>query len=173
MPKSFISEDDIEQSILKNFEDENLEYNILKLDPSPEKMDVLPDGTGRSDKKECVLPSILWESLKRLNPDVQEGYLKEVFESLKTDYTETDINQTNYDLYKKIRDGVKITFTNDKGLEDFFFIKIMDFNNPKNNDFTAVSQMWIIGRFMWRRPDILIFINGLPLVFIELKNSTR
>jgi len=173
MPKSFISEDDIEQSILKNFEDENLEYNILKLDPSPEKMDVLPDGTGRSDKKECVLPSILWESLKRLNPDVQEGYLKEVFESLKTDYTETDINQTNYDLYKKIRDGVKITFTNDKGLEDFFFIKIMDFNNPKNNDFTAVSQMWIKGRFKWRRPDILIFINGLPLVFIELKNSTR
>ena len=173
MPKAFISEDDIEQSILKNFEDEHLGYNILRLDPSPEKMDVLPDGTGRSDKKECVLPTVLWESLKRLNPDVKEGYLKGVYDRLIADYTETDMNQTNYDLYKRIRDGVKVTFTNSKGAEDFLFVKLIDFNNPNNNDFTAVSQMWIKGRFKWRRPDILIFINGMPLVFIELKNSTR
>lgn len=64
MSKSFISEDDIEQSILDKLEEEHFGYNILHLDPSPEKMNVLPDGTGRSDKKECVLPNILWESLK-------------------------------------------------------------------------------------------------------------
>lgn len=51
MPKAFISEDDIEQSILNLFEQEKLGYNILRLDASPEKMEVLPDGTGRSDKK--------------------------------------------------------------------------------------------------------------------------
>lgn len=173
MPKAFISEDDIERSILKKIEDEKLGYKILKLDPSPDKMDVLPDGTGRSDKKECVLPLVLWESLKRINPNIKESFLKEVFDSLIADYTDTDIIQSNYDLYKKVRDGVKVTFTNEKGAEDFTFVKLVDFDNPENNEFTAVSQMWIKGRFKWRRPDILIFINGMPFVFIELKNSTR
>jgi len=173
MPKAFISEDDIEQSILDKLEEEHLEYDILRLDPSPEKMDVLPDGTGRTDKKECVLPEILWNALKKLNPNVKEDYLKEVFNSLKADYTDTDIIQTNYDLYKKVRDGVKVTYTNNKCVEDFFFVKLVDFDNPTNNTFTAVSQMWIKGRFKWRRPDVLIFVNGMPFVFIELKNSTR
>lgn len=173
MPKAFISEDDIEQSILDKLEEEHFEYDILRLDPSPEKMDVLPDGTGRTDKKECVLPEILWNALKKLNPNVKEDYLKDVYNSLKADYTETDINQTNYDLYKKVRDGVKVTYTNNKGVEDFFFVKLVDFDNPTNNTFTAVSQMWIKGRFKWRRPDVLIFVNGMPFVFIELKNSTR
>ena len=57
------------------------------------------------------------------------------------------------------------------GKDDFGFIKLIDFDNPSNNTFTAVSQMWIQGRYGWRRPDIIVFINGLPLVFIELKNS--
>lgn len=173
MPKAFISEDDIEQSILKKIKDEKLGYRILKLDASPDKMDVLPDGTGRSDKKECVLPIILWESLKRINPNIKESFLKDVFNSIIADYTDKDIIQSNYDLYKKVRDGVKVNFTNEKGVDDFTFVKLVDFDNPENNDFTAVSQMWIKGRFKWRRPDILIFINGMPFVFIELKNSTR
>ena len=173
MPKAFISEDDIEKSILKKIKDERLGYKILRLDASPDKMDVLPDGTGRNDKKECVLPLVLWESLKRINPNIKEAFLKEVFDSLIADYTDTDIIQSNYDLYKKVRDGVKVTFTNDKGVDDFTFVKLIDFDNPENNDFTAVSQMWIKGRFKWRRPDFLIFINGMPFVFIELKNSTR
>ncbi len=173
MPKAFISEDDIEQSILDKLEQEHLGYNILRLDISPDKKDVLPDGTGRNDKKECVLPDVLWKSLRKLNPTVEEKYLKEVYETLKANYTETDINQTNYDLYKKIREGVKVTYTNKQGIDDFLFIKLVDFDNPENNDFTAVSQMWIKGKIIWRRPDILIFINGMPMVFIELKNSTR
>lgn len=50
-------------------------------------------------------------------------------------------------------------------------MKLVDFDRPENNTFTAVSQMWIQGRVYWRRPDVLIFINGLPMVFVELKNS--
>ena len=66
MPKAFISEDDIEQSILNLFETEKLGYNILRLDPSPDKTDVLPDGTGRSDKKECVFERLNeWLTLKK------------------------------------------------------------------------------------------------------------
>ncbi len=173
MPKAFISEDDIEQSILKILEKEHFEYDILRLDPSPEKMDILPDGTGRKDKKECVLPEVLWKSLKRLNPNVKEEYLKEVYNLLLADYTEKDLEQTNYVLYKNIRNGVKIDFSNESGADDFLFVKLVDFDNPTNNTFTAVSQMWIKGRYKWRRPDVLIFVNGMPFVFIELKNSTR
>lgn len=173
MPKHFISEDDIEQSILDLLEKEKLGYEIRKLDPSPEKMDILPDGTGRSDKRECVLPDVLWESLKKLNPSVKEGMLKSVFDELKDDYSNKDINQVNHDLYKKIRDGIKLTFTNANGAEDFLFVRLVDFDNPENNAFTAVSQMWIKGRYNWRRPDVLIFVNGMPFVFIELKNSIR
>ena len=173
MPKSFITEDDIEISILELLEKEEFGYNILKLDASPDKMDILPDGTGRSDKKECVLPNIVWDSLKKINPSVDEQLLKQAYDILIKDYTDTDILQSNYELYKKIREGIKITYTNKNGIEDFVFVKVIDYNNPLNNDFTAVTQMWIKGRFKWRRPDVILFINGLPLVFIELKNSTR
>ncbi len=173
MPKHFISEDDIEKSILDLLEKEKLGYEIRKLDPSPEKMDVLPDGTGRSDKRECVLPDVLWESLKKLNPSASEAMLKPVFDELKDDYSNKDINQVNHDLYKKIRDGIKLIFTNANGAEDFLFVRLVDFDNPENNVFTAVSQMWIKGRYNWRRPDVLIFVNGMPFVFIELKNSIR
>jgi type I restriction enzyme R subunit len=171
MPKNFISEDDIEKSILDLLEKENFGYQILKLDPSPEKMEVLPDGTGRTDKKECVLPDILWSSLKRLNPSASESMLKTVFDKLTDDNSNKDIVQVNYELYSIIRNGYKIDFTNKKGAEDFLIVKVVDFDNPENNVFTAASQMWIKGRYYWRRPDVLVFVNGMPCVFFELKNS--
>lgn len=173
MPRTFISEDDIEQSILSCLENEKLGYNILKLDASPDKKDRLPDGTGRSNKSQCVLPEVLWASLVKLNPSVNESILKNVYNDLIKDYSSTDIVQTNCNLYKKIREKIKVTFTNARGREDFLFVKLIDFDNAENNEFTAISQMWIKGKINWRRPDVLIFVNGLPLVFIELKNSTR
>ena len=115
MPKSFISEDDIEQSILNLLEKEKLGYDILRLDPSPDKMDMLPDGTGRADKKDCVLPEVLWQSLKELNPSIDERLLKTAFNELCLDYTEKDIVQVNYDLYKIIRNGFRLEFTNKNG----------------------------------------------------------
>ena len=73
-------------------------------------------------------------------------------------------------LYRQIRNSIKITVRRN-GKEDFDFIKLIDFEHPKDNTFTAVSQMWIQGKVYYRRPDILIFINGMPLVFIELKTA--
>ena len=65
--RNFISEDDIEQAILQKLEGDPFQYGILRCDPSPDKRELLPDGTGRSSKKECVLPLILREALARLN----------------------------------------------------------------------------------------------------------
>lgn len=169
--KSFISEDDIEQAILSMLEGAPFGYQVVRCDPSPEKMEDLNDGTGRANKKQCVLPAILRESLTRLNPNVPPDKLEELTHELARDYSATDMTATNYTLYKKLRNGVRVNFIKD-GKSDFEDVAFIDFNNPENNTFTAVSQMWIQGRFNYRRPDVLIFVNGLPLVFIELKNST-
>ena len=169
--KSFISEDDIEQAILSMLEGAPFGYQVVRCDPSPEKMEDLNDGTGRANKKQCVLPVILRESLTRLNPNIPSDKLDELAHELARDYSATDMTATNYTLYNKLRNGVRVKFIRD-GKSDFDDVAFIDFAHPENNTFTAVSQMWIQGRFNYRRPDVLIFINGLPLVFIELKNST-
>ena len=168
--RNFISEDDIEQALLQKLAEEPFQYAVLHCDPSPDKREALPDGTGRSDKKECVLPLVLRESLARLNPGIPSEKLDEIAKELRRDQTGTDIVAVNYQNYAKIRNGIKVSLRRD-GKEDFDFVRLVDFEHPENNTFTAVSQMWIRGRVYWRRPDVLIFVNGLPMVFIELKNS--
>ena len=166
----FITEDDIEKAILETLKERPFNYDIIVCDSDPAKRDDLNDGTGRSSKRECVLPDILIESLKRLNPHVSVDKLKDIVQEYKKDYTGTDIVATNYSLYQMIRNNKKIDVIKN-GKKDFEFVKFIDFDNAENNTFTAVSQMWIQGRYNYRRPDVLLFVNGLPLVFIELKNS--
>lgn len=168
--RNFISENDIEQAILDKLRAKPFEYDIIVCDADPSKREVLPDGTGRASKKECVLPDILLRSLKQINSTIEDKYIEQVVKDLRRDFTGTDMTATNYKLYQQLRNGIKITVRRN-GKEDFDFVKLIDFDRPENNTFTAVSQMWIQGRVYFQRPDILIFVNGLPLVFIELKNS--
>lgn len=168
--RNFISEDDIEQAILSKIKAEPFCYDIIVCDADPAKRDDLNDGTGRTSKKECILPVILEKSLRKINPNVAEKHIKRIAKDLSHDYTGTDIVATNYKLYNQIRNSIKITVRKN-GKDDFDFVKLIDFEHPENNTFTAVSQMWIQGKVYYRRPDILVFINGLPMVFIELKNS--
>ena len=167
---NFISEDDIEVAVLDKLSKPEFNYEIIKCASDPNKRENLNDGTCRSSKKECILPYVLKQSLVRLNPQISEEIIDDVLKLLSKDYTGTDIVATNYDLYNKIRNQIKVKVRKN-GKEDFDFVKLVDFDNPENNTFTAVSQMWIQGKVYWRRPDVLIFVNGLPLVFIELKNS--
>ena len=168
--RNFISEDDIEQAILSELKEEPYKYDIIICDADPSKRDDLNDGTGRASKKECVLPAVLEKSLKKINPNIASEHIDRIVKTLRQDFTGTDIVATNYKLYQQIRNNIKITVRRN-GKEDFDFVKLVDFEHPENNNFTAVSQMWIQGKVYYRRPDILIFINGLPMVFIELKNS--
>lgn len=168
--KSFISEDDIEQAILAKLDAQPFNYDIVRC--AIEKQEDLNDGTGRSSKKQCVLPKVVMQSLQNINPHVSKEELMPVYEKLVTVYNKADMVETNYKLYQMLRNTVKISVKRN-GRNVTEFVNIIDFNNPENNTFTAVSQMWIQGQVYWRRPDILIFVNGLPLVFIELKKSTR
>ena len=170
--RNFISEDDIEQAILQKLSAEPFCFYVVRCDPSPDKREALPDGTGRSSKKECVLPVVLREALTHLNPGIPADKLDAIARDLCRDFTGTDMTATNYQYYNKIRNGVQVSLRRN-GKEDFAFVKLMDFDEPANNTFTAVSQMWIQGHVYYQRPDVIIFINGLPMVFIELKNSLK
>lgn len=165
-----ITEDDIEQSILEKLGSKEFGYDIIICDSDPNKKEDLNDGTERQSKRDCILPNILREALIRINPNIPENIIEEQIKELTQDFSGTDLIDTNYRLYNKIRNGIKINVVKD-GKEDFDFIKLVDFEHPENNTFTAVSQMWIQGRYNWRRPDVILYINGLPVVFIELKNS--
>lgn len=166
--KSFISEDDIEQSLLQRLV--ALDWNRIECDPAVEQQDEVAR-TGRANSAECVLPEILRSSLKHINPGVAPEIIDLMVKDLRKDFSGTDIVDTNYKLYNQIRNGIKVN-TRVNGKDDFVIVKLIDFEHPLDNDFTAVNQMWIKGHFRYRRPDVLLFVNGLPLVFIELKNST-
>lgn len=167
---NLITEDNIEQAILTKLKVDPFNYEIIICDIDPNKREDLNDGTGRTDKKQCILPKVIKESLYRINPSIEKDKLDSFAYELSKDFSGSDITETNYKNYKLVRDGKKIEVRRN-GRDDFDFIKLIDYNNPENNTFTAVSQMWVKGHYYWRRPDVIIFVNGLPLVFIELKNS--
>ena len=169
---AYINEDQIESSILKRLMQPEFGYNIIVCDHTQKGQFDLNDGTGRTSKKLCVLPDVLKESLVKINPHISEAIIDDVIRTLNRDFTGTDLVATNYELYQKIRNQVKVKVRKN-GKDDFDFVKLIDFDNPTANTFTAVSQMWVQGKLYWHRPDILLFVNGLPLVFIELKRSDK
>lgn len=166
----FIYEDDIEKALLDKLAAEPFCYDVITCDPSTSSKENINDGTGRVSKKQCVLPSVLRSALIRINPTIPAEVLDGIVKDLCRDFTGGDMKAVNYKLYQQIRNYIKVSVRRN-GKQDFDFVKLIDFDTPENNTFTAVSQMWIEGRFNWRRPDVIIFVNGLPLVFMELKNS--
>ena len=167
---NYITEDDIEISLINILKSDELAYNFIQCDANPNLKEDLNDGTSRTSKKQCVLPEQIKTALYKLNPDIPSENIDSVIRELCRDFTGTDMVKTNYDNYNLIRNGKKVDFKKD-GKPTFDFVKLIDFENPENNIFTAVSQMWIQGQYYWRRPDVIIFVNGLPVVFVELKNA--
>ena len=168
--KSFISEDDIEQAICNRLSQPEYGWTRIECDPSVDKQDEV-GATGRSSVKECILPEVLRKALKRINPNVSDEIINDIVSDYRRDYSSQDMVDVNYRLYNQLRNGKRVETRTAKG-DDFEIVKLIDFDNPENNDFHCVNQMWIKGHFRYRRPDVLLFVNGLPVVFIELKNST-
>lgn len=101
--RNFISEDDIEQAILLKLAAEPFNYDILRCDPNPQVQEKLPDGTGRTSKKQCILPEVMKAALLRLNPEIPVDKLDAVRKELCRDFTGTDMTATNYKLYNQLR----------------------------------------------------------------------
>lgn len=166
MPK-IITEDMIEQAAIKALHERH-DYTVLNC--MTEEPDTLPDGTGRKDKKQVVLPDVMFESLCRINPDIPEQTVHTVVDELCRTPASGDLMLTNYQNYQKIRNGITVEY-NKNGKKTSNILRLLSYNDALSNTFTVVSQMWIKGETHWRRPDLIIFINGFPMVFIELKNS--
>ena len=168
--KSFISEDDIEQAICNRLSQPEYGWTRIECDPSVEKQDDVGE-TGRSSVKEYILPEVFRKALVRINPQVDSAIIDRIVSDYRRDFGGTDMVDTNYKLYNQLRKGIKVDTRTAKG-DDFEIVKLIDYDDVTNNDFHCVNQMWIKGHYRYRRPDVLLFVNGLPVVFIELKNST-
>lgn len=168
--RSFISEDDIEQAICNRLSQAEYGWKRIECCPKMEAQDEVAS-TGRANSSECILPEVFLNALRRLNPQMKDEVLKGILQDFRKDYSGTDMTDTNYKFYNRIRNGIRVEVQKE-GKEDFDIVKIIDFEQPERNDFHCVNQMWIKGHFRYRRPDVLLFVNGLPVVFIELKNST-
>lgn len=172
--RNFISEDDIEQAtiaLLKTeFEYEHL--NCYTADSSD-----LNDGSGRKDKKDVILKDHVIAKCVQLNPQVPLEVIETAVSKLMERRGSMSAIKANMELYADIRNGASITYEDVHGEKhENEFLKLIDFENPENNEFLVVSQLWIqsTGRTpycAYRRPDLILYVNGLPLVFIELKNS--
>jgi len=173
---NFISEDDIEQAILQKL---NQHHGFQLLNCFTADPDNLNDGSNRTDKRDVILSDRLKAAALRLNPGLPETAIDQALAIL-TDYRHAMSRiAANREVDGLIRDGIPIEYENAEGKTEHGRVRVIDFNtfnpspgsSPNANEYLAVSQLWIKGERFYRRPDILLYINGLPLVFIELKNS--
>lgn len=124
---------------------------------------------GREERDEVVLSRRLQNALIRLNPDVPEEALPLAIDELLRDRSVLSLVGANRESYKLIKDGVKVSVPGGSDEPEDITVRIVDFDNPENNDYLLVSQFWVTGEIYTRRADLIGFINGLPLLFIELK----
>lgn len=125
---------------------------------------------GRTSKKEVILQRYLREALRKFNSWLTQKQEDEAVKKLLSHVSTSSLLQTNEEKYALIRDGVDVTYKKSDGTTDTKKAKLIDFKNPKKNSFIAVRELWIQGSYYTRRADIIGFVNGLPLLFVELKN---
>jgi len=124
---------------------------------------------GRASDSEVVLTREVNAALKRLNPGLpDEAYSQALTQVVQDDITKSLI-ALNEEKYKLLRDGVPVKYRDAAGRLVDKRLRLIEFNDPSKNHYLAVREMWVRGKLWLRRPDVIGFINGLPLVFIELK----
>jgi len=132
------------------------------------------DGTlGRMNTSEVVLTRYLREAIHRLNPTVDVDAAELAVEEITKDRSSLSMLRANQEVYKLLKDGVKVTYRDEYDEEVDGTVYVIDWKNPENNSYLMVNQLWITGPVYKRRSDIVGFINGIPLVFIELKASHK
>lgn len=123
----------------------------------------------REDFREVVLAGRLKRSIRRLNPDLPETTIDDVVRAIKS-VEHPNLEIANKEVYKLLTEGVRIGVRDQAGEEQGRLVKIFDFENSQNNDFLVVNQFAIQGLERVRRPDVIVFVNGIPLAIFELKN---
>ncbi|MHB8914326.1 MAG: type I restriction endonuclease subunit R [Thiobacillus sp.] len=158
-----MTEDDLEQLCLTWFQDSGWEYRF-----GP---DIAPDGDTpeRADYRQVLLQGRLHEALRRLNPDVPDAVLEEVLHRVAKQH-EPSVIQSNRSFHEAMLDGLAV-IVEKHGEKRGDRVRLIDFEHPEQNQFLVVSQYTVQGTKQPRRPDLVCFINGIPIAVIELKNT--
>lgn len=135
--------------------------------------DIAPDGDSpaRTDYRQVVLRERLLVALARINPHIPAAALEQATHELLT-VSEPLLIARNRRVHRLLLAGIPVEFSvGDEKRSDL--VNLIDFANPRNNDFLLVSQFTVTGTKQPRRPDLVAFVNGLPLAVIELKNPAN
>jgi len=129
---------------------------------------------GRETKAEVVLTSRLRTALEKLNPDAPSVAFDYAIGELIRDRSRMSFVAANREVYQLLKNGVRVLVPDFEGGEEKVeIVRLIDWDDPSNNDFLLCSQFWVTGEMYTRRADLVGFVNGLPLVFIELKATHR
>jgi len=128
---------------------------------------------GRETSEQVVLERRLRQAIENFNPGITPLAIDLAVEELTKDRSVLSSVRANQETFKLLRDGVKVQVRRDDDQENVELIRIVDWNNPANNDFFLASQLWISGDYGRKRADLVGFVNGIPFLFVELKASHR
>jgi type I restriction enzyme R subunit len=133
-----------------------------------------PGGTlGRSTKSEVILVPTLRAALEKLNPQLPAEAVTEAVEELVRDRSAMSLAAANQDVWALLRDGVRVSVPNlERGGQKIERVRLVDWDNAEGNNFLLVAQLTITGTLYTCRPDLIGFVNGIPLVVIELKKPS-
>lgn len=127
---------------------------------------------GRKSYKEILLVRYFRAALKKLNPWITEAQILEAQVTLEKRLSTASLLQVNEEKYFLLRDGIPVTVKKPNGQPETKRAAVIDFQNPENNEFLAIKELKIQGDLYRRRTDIVGFVNGIPLLFVELKKNT-
>ncbi len=153
----------VEKPVLNIFD--RLGWDVY--DQEEEPVDV-PEN--RSSKKRAVLEDKLKENIKRLNPWINENNLNKAAREI-TRVEASDCMDANEKIYEKLVQHISLEQNTGKG-KKHRTVKFIDWENPENNEFTAINQFKVEGPRETVKPDVTVFVNGIPLGVIECKNPT-
>ncbi len=159
-----LTESAIEDFAIKLFE--RLGYSYIH---AP---DIAPDGKNpeRGHYGEVLLAGRLEQALKRINPKLSPAVLQAALKEVQR-ISSPVLLANNEAFHRRLTEGVKVSRQQD-GNERGDFVWLIDFAKPENNEFVVASQFTVIENHQKKRPDLVLFVNGIPLVVIELKNAT-
>jgi type I restriction enzyme R subunit len=123
----------------------------------------------RADYGQVVLEQRLRDALARLNPDLPPEALEDAFRKLTRPEGAT-LEQRNRHFHRMLAEGVAVEYRREDGSIGGAQARVIDFEDPENNNWLAVNQFTVCENRHERRPDVVLFVNGLPLGLIELKN---
>ena len=128
---------------------------------------------GREHRGEVVLKKYLRPALRYLNSELSPEALEQAIEQITRDRSHLSLVNANKEIYALLRDGASVQATGKDGESEDVIVRFFDYQTPSNNHFLCVSQFWVAGEMYTRRPDMVLFVNGIPLLLLELKAAHK